>query len=172
MTKPTGRPKTGRPRGTYEVTVSSLFDHVDVGDGSGCWIWTGWRQKAGYGRVSFHARTQLAHRFFYELLVGPIPEGLELDHVCHTQAQGCRAGMLCPHRPCVRPEHLEPVTRKVNHRRGWANETTRERHAAITHCKRGHEFNERNTYRVLSQGVIKRSCRACKALYARERRTA
>ena len=66
-----------------------------------CWLWTG-GQSAGYGRFGFKGRPNLgAHRFAYELLVGPIPPGLDLDHLCRV-------------RNCVNPDHLEPVTRREN----------------------------------------------------------
>lgn len=93
-----------------------------------CWIWTGGRQSAGYGRLSFGART-LAHRAVYELLVGPIPEGLTLDHLCRVPL-------------CVNPDHLEPVTRGENVLRGNGLSAQRARQ---THCIHGHEFTPENT---------------------------
>lgn len=74
-----------------------------------CWIWTGHRDRGGYGMFSItNTRHQLAHRFAYEDRIGPIPEGLELDHV---RERGCRR------RDCVNPAHLEPVTSAENSRR-------------------------------------------------------
>lgn len=104
-----------------------------------CWIWTAFIDRDGYGL--FHNRkigTKRAHRFAYEGSIGPIPEGLVLDHLCRNRA-------------CVRPTHLEPVTDKVNAERGMV--------ATRTHCIRGHEFTERNTY-IKSNGT--RCCRACR----------
>lgn len=71
-----------------------------------CWLWTAAiRRRSGYGVFSHQARTMLAHRFAYELLVGPIPDGLVIDHLCRV-------------RHCVNPDHLEPVTQRENLRRG------------------------------------------------------
>jgi len=84
--------------------------------GDGCWEWTG-AVSGGYGSMNepFGSgfRRKKAHRVVYEWLVGPIPEGLDLDHVCHN-GTACPGGAACVHRRCVRPSHLEPVTRSVN----------------------------------------------------------
>lgn len=81
-------------------------------DASGdCWVWVGARKDNGYGHIFLEKRedgsskTGLAHRVSWELLVGEIPEGLDLDHLCRNRA-------------CVKPDHLEPVTRSINLRRG------------------------------------------------------
>ena len=71
---------------------------------SGCWIWTGARDRLGYGQ--FNGPDLRAHRSSYLLFVGPIPEGKELHHIC---------GM----RPCVNPAHLRPVTHKENMEQSW-----------------------------------------------------
>ena len=76
-------------------------------DGSKCWFWTGWNSGNGYGKVSVEGKAMMAHRAVYEMLVGPIPDGLILDH-------GCR------HRACCNPAHLEPVTVLINTLRGDA----------------------------------------------------
>jgi HNH endonuclease len=91
-----------------------LRDQIHV-DALGCWNWLGYKRD-GYGSAHRDdGRTVIAHRYVYELLVGPVPAGLELDH-------------LCRNRPCVNPEHLEPVTRQENRRR-----------ATYTTCRRGHQ---------------------------------
>ena len=72
-----------------------------------CWEWTADRAKSGHGRIRVDGRTQMAHRIAYELLVGPIPEGLELDHLCRNTC-------------CVNPDHLDPVTHLENMRRGFS----------------------------------------------------
>lgn len=117
----------------------------------GCAVWTG-RLNYGYGQFRVKGRKVRVHRFAYETFVGPIPEGLELDHLCRNRA--C-VGVL-PGGTVL--NHLEPVTRLVNVRRGIAGAVNGARQRAKTHCKRGHPFDEANTY-VDSHGW--RYCRAC-----------
>lgn len=94
-----------------------------------CWSWLGTVVKTyGYLQMAGHRRV-LAHRFAYELLVGPIPNGLEIDH-------------LCRNRTCVNPSHLEPVTRGENIRRSTGITNS---NAAKTHCPQGHEYSPENT---------------------------
>ena len=120
--------------------------------GGDCWLWTGRLRKDGYANFSFEGRHVLAHRFAYELEIGPIPDGLTLDHLCRV-------------RHCVRPDHLEPVTQAENVKRGqtgWHNKLK-------THCKNGHPFNETNTT-IPPDGY--RRCRLCKKLQMRGYRAA
>jgi hypothetical protein len=106
---------------------------------SGCWFWEGSTHAAGYG--CYGAR--LAHRLSYEAFIGPIPDGLTLDH-------------LCRNRRCVNPRHLEPVTIAENVLRG---ESLPARNARKTHCPKGHPYDESNTY--ISPRTGWRQCRAC-----------
>lgn len=106
-----------------------------------CWLWTGSLSAKGYGTVFFDGRNQAAHRVVYELLVRPIDDGYQLDHLCRVRC-------------CVNPSHLEPVTLAENLRRG--------RPMHQTHCKHGHPFTEDNTYRQPSNPY--RRCRTCKKL--------
>jgi hypothetical protein len=69
-----------------------------------CWTWTGAKTSTGYGSFGYQGRTWSTHRLAYELLVGPIPDGLTIDH-------------LCRNKPCCNPSHLEPVTIRENQRR-------------------------------------------------------
>lgn len=96
-----------------------------------------------------------AHRAAYEVWVGPIPAGLEIDHTCHNVDPYCRGGTGCVHRRCVNPDHLEAVSHRVNGLRGksFAAENAR-----LAQCKHGHIFTEANTYRR-PDGT--RDCRAC-----------
>lgn len=131
--------------------IEALLDHVDKNGPGGCWLWTGRLNNRGYAKAGHH----YAHRLIYERLVGPIPEGLEIDHV---HERGCR------HRHCVNPAHLEPVTPSVN----------QQRQAAVNRkdrCRRGHLLDGDNVY-VDPSG--QRTCLTCRrandrARYARRR---
>lgn len=91
-------------------------------DGSGgadaCWPWTGVIDPKGYGHLRDQGRWLLAHRVAYTLMRGPIPDGMQLDHLCHTRDVACQAARQCFHRRCVNPAHLEPVSLRENRRRG------------------------------------------------------
>ncbi|MFE1731679.1 HNH endonuclease signature motif containing protein [Streptomyces bacillaris] len=117
----------------------------------GCWDWTAHVKPNGYGQFKVAGRPQYAHRVAYELVRGPIPRGLVIDH-------------LCRRRHCVNPDHLEVVTTRTNIRRGISPAARRARQ---THCARGHRFNHANTYRA-PNGT--RHCRPCAARRARDRR--
>lgn len=111
-----------------------------------CWPWVGGRTASGYGAFKSADGVQiLAHRWSYLYFVGPIPEGLVIDHVA---ARGCTR------RECVNPAHLEPVTQRENLLRA---DTFQARNAAKTHCPEGHEYTEANT--SIHRG--KRSCIEC-----------
>jgi hypothetical protein len=132
----------------FHIRVRRWWAKVEQTDG--CWIWHGFvHAKKGYG----HHGVDSAHRFGYELLVGPIPAGLVLDHLCHNADPECPGG-ACIHRRCVRPDHLEPVSNRENILRG-KGETARR--ARQTHCVRGHELAGHNV-RINEQG---RQCRRC-----------
>lgn len=107
---------------------------------SGCWEWIAAIASTGYGVFQLQQPKRLvrAHRWAYEAVIGPIPSGLQIDHLCRNRA-------------CVNPWHLEPVTALVNNRRGDTN-------ANKAHCARGHEYTEENTYRHDGR----RGCRACR----------
>lgn len=115
-----------------------------------CWPWTKYVAPNGYGRAG---RNQQAHRWVYEKIIGPIPEGLTLDH-------------LCRNRSCVNPWHMEPVTMRENTLRGATIPAV---NARKTHCIHGHAFDADNTL-VLPDGS--RSCRTCTRDRMRIRRAA
>jgi len=127
--------------------VMSLAERIianRVIDAEGCWIWQlHINSRTGYGNVNFHGQRMLAHRASYQAFVGPIPDGLELDHLCRT-------------RTCVNPAHLEPVTSRENSARSPLNFVGI--NLAKTHCKHGHPFDEANT-KIRRDGA--RACRTC-----------
>lgn len=129
---------------------------VEGGSPTQCWPWLGRLDESGYGRVGKWSIP--AHRLMYEHAVGPIPKGLELDHLCHTRDLSCCGGVSCPHRRCVNPKHLEVVTHKVNAHRGRSFAAV---NAAKTHCPQGHPYDEENTYVYDRPGVRARFCRTC-----------
>jgi len=134
------------------ATLAQLAERVlarAVPNDDGCWVFPGATSK-GYGRVGTYdrdtgkQRVYQTHRVVYEHLVGPIDDGLVLDH-------------LCKERRCVNPEHLEPVTPTVNTER--AVELQRIANAEKTECPRGHKYTRANTY--TPKGSTARYCREC-----------
>jgi hypothetical protein len=128
---------------TSEVLPMRFWAKVLVGDG--CWEWIGAKAHGGYGSIWWKGRTCSSHRVAYECLVGPIPEGLTLDHLCRNRA-------------CARPDHLEAVSSRVNTLRGDGRSAAQHRQ---TRCSRGHELDTANT-RIDSNGA--RHCRPCSNL--------
>lgn len=130
----------GSPMG-YLTLEQQLLERIVIDD-NGCWLWTAHlsrgKRGSGYGK---HGK-DYAHRLAYEVWVGSIPPDKEIDHLCRV-------------RRCIRPAHLEVVSRQTNLLRG---ETFAARHAATTHCPQGHRYDEANT-RWSSIG--QRSCRFC-----------
>ena len=117
-------------------------------DASGCWIWQGARfRSGGYGAVTIRRRTQRVHRLLYEALIGPIPAGFELDHLCRRPE-------------CANPNHLEPVTHAENIRRGL-------RGRLVTQCPHGHIYTAENTG-LTNTG--RRFCRECSRERARRQK--
>lgn len=102
-----------------------FWANVDTRGPDECWPWVGYVQPNGYGSFSSHERgtTRLAHRIAYEYMVGSIPAGLMLDHVCHTRDPRCEDRDSCPHRRCCNPAHLEPVTARENLARGRSGDS-------------------------------------------------
>lgn len=125
-----------------------------VGKTDGCWHWLGPKSPEGYGRFSVDGRLVGPHRFAYELVVGPLPEGLELDHLCRNPS-------------CVKPSHVEIVSHVENVRRGHAGRNW----AAKIHCPQGHSYNLFNTrFRPRNGKRVTRTCRECRRIEQRSRR--
>jgi hypothetical protein len=125
----------------YRSALDRLFDRIAFEPNSGCWLWEGCLSAGTYGSMLFDGRMQKTHRVAYQLFVGPVPEGMDLDHLCRT-------------RICCNPDHLEPVTRAENLRRS----PLMDRNSMRTHCIRGHEFTPENT---MTRPNGWRTCREC-----------
>jgi hypothetical protein len=116
-----------------------------------CWLWTATTSADGYGRINISGKMVYVHRIAYEEFVGPIPDGLCLDH-------------LCRQRNCLNPEHLEAVPMRVNLMRGDGHTA---RNAAKEVCDNGHPYTPENTYIHPASGW--RQCRECRKAYDRKR---
>ena len=132
-------------RGYFEQ-YPPVIDLIEAGD---CWEWKGARSTHGYGILSIENRQHYAHRTIWETLVGPIGDGLEIDH-------------LCRNRLCVNPDHLELVTRAENVMRGYSPHA---KNARKNRCPYGHNLFGENV-RVVNDGH--RQCRTCARDRARD----
>lgn len=156
MSTPRERKRPGNPPAPLAERLAKL---VNVEGDDGCWIFTGHKDKKGYGRIGVQQspgkwKNRRAHRVSYELLVGPIPAGLQLDHLCRVPS-------------CVNPDHLEPVTNRENGLRGFSPCGN---NARKTHCPLGHAFTPDNTRtKVTKCGTIGRECKVC-GLLGQQRR--
>lgn len=137
------------------MTTKSVRDEE-----TGCLRWTAAKNPKGYGRQWDGNRVQQVHRLAYEAWVGPIPDGLEIDHLCRT-------------RDCIEPTHLEPVTHAENlDRRVWSGAPVgRPAGALPEECSKGHQYTPENTsyYNIKKTGGTGRKCKTCKAEQNRKR---
>lgn len=127
-----------------------IAEKINPEPNSGCWLWGASLDRKGYGQIMLHRNDlRRAHRVVYEAFKGPVPAGLDLDHLCRV-------------RSCVNPDHLEPVTRAVNLNRGIKNRAALH---AKTHCPNGHEYTADNTrwYHPPSKKYAHRQCLFCLA---------
>lgn len=116
-----------------------------------CWLWQAGARR-GYGAFWLSGRQLGAHRIAYEMLIGPVPDDLHLDHLCRTPA-------------CVNPAHLEPVTCRENLLRSPV--TLQGTNARKTYCDHGHEFTPENTYEWRGSRI----CRKCRTRRGSEYRS-
>jgi hypothetical protein len=130
-------------------TTRRLLAKVSPEPNTGCWLFLGFVDRAGYGQVKFRGRTTPAHRAYFEVFSGPI-DGEDVEH-------------LCRNRCCVNPAHLEVVTHRENTRRGFGPVGI---NARKTHCLRGHPFDLANT-EIRPNG--NRGCKTCHRIRALER---
>jgi hypothetical protein len=138
--------------------TAKLRANYTVNEASGCWEWTGTLNgEQKYGRLEIMVTPKWyrysAHRYSYTLAKGPIPDGLDLDH-------------LCVNTKCVNPDHLEPVTRAENSRRVKERGRTK-KHTDKPNCAHGHPFTPENTWVV--PGTMYRHCKTCKRYAQRAR---
>ena len=141
---------TPRPLAQRKVYSSMPFTHrtpahlfwSKVEFTNSCWLWQAAVNDEGYGRFG---PSEYAHRWAYEFCVGPLPDGLQIDHLCRV-------------RNCVNPDHLEPVTGRTNILRGISFSAV---HARKTHCPQGHPYDEANTYTSPTAKRRSRQCLAC-----------
>lgn len=133
----------------FPPDITYFMERTRVSDLTGCWIWQGWIDKRGYGRAKTAGKQWMPHRLAYASLVGPIPKGMTIDHLCFVPA-------------CVNPEHLAIATHLENARR--------QRRALADRCESGHEYTPENT--SFGNGKRKRRrCRTCAADRARAYRS-
>ena len=124
---------------------------------SGCWLWTGYLDNKGYGRVHYEHVTQRMHRLAWRLLRGPLTPGLQLDHVCRT-------------RSCCNPDHLREVTARQNTLAPGSLSVSAKR-AALTQCPRGHAYSGANLMlKITPTGGQVRRCRACESASGKVRK--
>lgn len=129
--------------GRYEKSAAKDRFWANVHKTEGCWVWVGYMGQYGYGRFYVNRTRVPAQRFAYELLVGPIPEGLMLDHLCRNRA-------------CVNPKHLEPVSGRDNTLRGTGLTA---QNAKKAHCPAGHPYDLFNTSHDRAGS---RKCKECR----------
>ena len=128
---------------THIQSFPRSWSKVTLANPDECWNWTASLAQNGYGQFWLDGKLVLAHRVAYELMIGHIPEGQTIDH-------------LCRNRKCENPRHLEPVTHRENVLRGVSPVA---RNAVKTHCKKGHAYDLGNTYIRPNGG---RDCRICR----------
>ncbi len=129
--------------GLMDFSEETFWSRVNKNGPNGCWLWESYVGSNGYGKFTTTYWSRGAHRVAYELSIGPIPEGLQIDHLCRI-------------RHCVNPAHMETVTSRENTMRGEGPSAIA---ARKTHCPKDHPYDAQNTgYR---RGGRSRVCKEC-----------
>jgi hypothetical protein len=134
----------------YPSTIERFYAAIRTDLSTGCWNWTKWTDRGGYGGFRHQGKLVLTHRFAYEYFREPIPSGLQIDHLCRNRA-------------CCNPWHLEVITAEDHCQRSPISPTAV--NARKVYCKRGHEFTRDNTY----HGTNGRECLICKQMLRKRR---
>lgn len=144
------------PIGIYKRKITPWQDRFwdKVEKTATCWIWKAAQYPWGYGMINTGDRNMRAHRLSYEMVNGPIPKGLELDHLCRVPS-------------CVRPDHLEAVSHKENMRRSMAGIISGQMQRAKKLCRNGHSYSGTN---LIIRKNGRRECRTCKNYFQQKRR--
>lgn len=144
-----------------QIRNQTLLDHVKLEE-NGCWIWKGSLQTHGYAYLPWRLyhekfKTTLGHRIYFMVFRGPIPKGMEIDHLCNVKA-------------CVNPYHLEVVTHEENNRRRNAEVDARRKVFPCGHPRvGGHTYMKRAGYYKSGKIKLTKVCRPCYLAYSRKR---
>lgn len=115
---------TRAPR-TPEELLTAILSNILVTP-TGCWLWQGTRTPKGYGQIRRNGQMEYTHRVAYELFVGAVAEGFQVDHVCHNEDSECAGGSICQHRACINPDHLRTATSGENTVAGRRGDASRQ----------------------------------------------
>lgn len=138
------------PKADGKTVEDRFHERYQVDRNTGCWNWTAGLNGKGYAYIFARRYSRQAYKWYYEIVYGKVPDGMELDH-------------LCRNKKCVNPEHLEVVTKSENNRRGNSPSA---KNARKTHCPRGHELADGNLF------IHKSGRRSCLICFTRQRREA
>lgn len=134
----------------FDEPIPNFLKHIIINTDNGCWEWTSYKNKCGYGCTGKKGYDYLAHRFLYRYYYGEIDENLTIDHLCNNTV-------------CVNIFHMKQVTQRANMLRGNCQSI---RNANKMECKRGHPFDFSNTY--INPGSGARQCRICRYEYSKK----